>query len=168
LLDKVGLWECRKQKAEKLSRGQKQRLILIRSLLHSPKVLFLDEPTSGLDPSTTAKVHQLLLELRDKGMSIFLTTHDMAEATKLCHQVALLDQGKIVEFGTPAELSMKYYDERQYEVILDDATHVTFDDELAENKGLLKLLAEGRVRTIHSTEPNLEHVFLQVAGRELS
>ncbi len=75
----------------------KQRMLLARALINSPKVLFLDEPTSGLDPTTSNRIHELLLELKGKGTTIFLTTHDMAEATFLCDQLVLLNQGNLVE-----------------------------------------------------------------------
>lgn len=70
--------------------------------------MFLDEPTSGLDPSTALTIHNLLLELKHEGMAIFLTTHNMEEATKLCDHVALLNEGVIVEYGTPKELCIKH------------------------------------------------------------
>ncbi|OTN76851.1 hypothetical protein A5886_001930 [Enterococcus sp. 8G7_MSG3316] len=88
LLTKVRLIEQKKQLASKLSKGQRQRLVLARAVMHQPKLLFLDEPTSGLDPTTAAEVHKLLLSLKEQGMGIFLTTHNMEEATKLCDQVA--------------------------------------------------------------------------------
>lgn len=91
LLTTVGLIEQKKQLVSKLSKGQRQRLILARAVMHQPKLLFLDEPTSGLDPTTAAEIHKLLVSLKEAGMGIFLTTHNMEEATKLCDQVALLN-----------------------------------------------------------------------------
>ncbi|HEM5485204.1 TPA: ABC transporter ATP-binding protein, partial [Streptococcus suis] len=76
ILQKVGLLDSKKTIAEKLSTGMKQRMLLARALINSPKVLFLDEPTSGLDPTTSKRIHELLLELKGKGTTIFLTTHD--------------------------------------------------------------------------------------------
>ncbi|MDE6119861.1 MAG: ABC transporter ATP-binding protein, partial [Muribaculaceae bacterium] len=108
VLCQTGLYEHHKKLAGKLSRGQTQRLVLARSVLHKPRILFLDEPTSGLDPSTALEIHKMLLDLKKEGMSIFLTTHNMEEATKLCDNVALLCQGEIVEYGTPQELCLKY------------------------------------------------------------
>ena len=112
LLKKVGLFEHKMKLASQLSKGQKQRLILARAILHTPKILFLDEPTSGLDPSTALTIHNLLLELKHEGMAIFLTTHNMEEATKLCDHVALLNEGVIVEYGTPKELCIKHNQEK--------------------------------------------------------
>lgn len=83
LLKRIGLYEHRKKTAGKLSKGQTQRLVIARAVLHKPKVLFLDEPTSGLDPSTALEIHRMLLEMKEEGMAIFLTTHNMEEAAKL-------------------------------------------------------------------------------------
>lgn len=169
LLKRVGLYEQRKNKAGKLSKGQKQRLILVRALLHEPKVLFLDEPTSGLDPATTLEIHRLLEEMKAKGMAIFLTTHDMEEATRLCDQVALLNDGEIVEYGTPTELSLKYYDKKAYTITLDDNSQVTLDETIQDaHEMIFQWLQENRLVAIHSSEPSLEKVFLSVTGRELA
>lgn len=96
LLKRLKLYDDRFNKAEKLSTGMKQRMLLIRAILHSPKVIFLDEPTSGMDPTLSQIVHELLLEIKNSGTTIFLTTHNMDEATKLCDSIALLHEGKIV------------------------------------------------------------------------
>ena len=87
LLKRVGLYDHRKTLAEKLSTGMKQRMLLVRAIINKPKVLFLDEPTSGLDPSTSQTIHSLIEELKQQGTTIFLTTHDMHEATILCDTV---------------------------------------------------------------------------------
>ena len=88
LLKELELFEDKDKKAEKLSTGMKQRMLLIRSILHHPKILFLDEPTSGLDPALSNKVHDILLNLKNEGTPIFLTTHDMSEATKICDRIS--------------------------------------------------------------------------------
>jgi ABC-2 type transport system ATP-binding protein len=103
-LESVGLGEETKKQVAKLSKGMRQRLALARAILHSPKVLFLDEPTASLDPTTARSIHQLILRLRDQDTTIFLTTHNMEEAVDLCGNVALLHQGKIVEYGSPREI----------------------------------------------------------------
>ena len=107
-LKKVGLSDAAKKSVNSLSKGMRQRLALARAILHEPKVLFLDEPTSGLDPLTARGIHKLISELCDQGATVFLTTHNMEEAIKLCHQVALLHQGKIVEQGAPTEICQRY------------------------------------------------------------
>ena len=101
VLRQVGMSDYKKQPAGKLSKGQKQRLVLARAVLHKPRILFLDEPTSGLDPSTAIAIHKMLLDLRQEGMAVFLTTHNMEEAAKLCDHVALLNDGQFVGYGTP-------------------------------------------------------------------
>jgi len=103
-LKNVGLESAAKKAASTLSKGMRQRLALARAILHSPKILFLDEPTSALDPRTTEGMHELIQGLREKGATIFLTTHNMEEAVKLCDQVALLHKGQIVEHGDPLEI----------------------------------------------------------------
>jgi len=107
-LNSVGLKDSAKKSANALSKGMRQRLALARAILHSPKILFLDEPTSGLDPATARGIHTLIRGLSEKGATVFLTTHNMEEAVKLCDRVALLHNGKIVEQGVPAEICEKY------------------------------------------------------------
>ena len=107
-LKNVGLEPTARQAVSSLSKGMRQRLALARAILHSPKVLFLDEPTSALDPRTSEGMHELIQALRDKGATIFLTTHDMEEAVKLCDRVALLHRGKVVEQGAPLEICFRH------------------------------------------------------------
>ena len=107
-LEQVGLTEAKKTTVEKLSKGMRQRLVLARSLLHKPKILFLDEPTSALDPVTARGIYQLIRALRDAGSTIFLTTHNMEEATYLCDRVVMLNQGEIIEEGAPKEICERY------------------------------------------------------------
>lgn len=167
LLKRIGLYEHRKKPASKLSKGQTQRLILARAILHKPKVLFLDEPTSGLDPSTALEVHRMLMELKDEGMSIFLTTHNMEEATKLCDHVALLNEGVIVEYGSPEEICLKYNKVKKYRVQLTDGTRHLLEQSSQTAEKIASWMSSGQIETLHSCEPTLETVFLEVTGREL-
>lgn len=167
LLTQVGMLEHKKKLAGKLSKGQMQRLILARAILHEPKVLFLDEPTSGLDPSTALAIHSLLLDLKEQGMAIFLTTHNMEEATKLCDHVALLHEGEIVEYGSPKELCLKYNTNKRYRILLDDQKEYCIYQSASEIDQLKNWLKEDRVLSLHSCEPTLETVFLNVTGRGL-
>ncbi|QIK70487.1 ABC transporter ATP-binding protein [Erysipelothrix sp. HDW6C] len=167
LLSKVGLEGHKKHQAGKLSKGQKQRLVLARAILHKPRLLFLDEPTSGLDPATANQIQDMFLELKGEGMSIFLTTHNMEEATKLCDKIALLNDGVIVEHGTPEEICLRHNQEKTFKVRLknDDIVHL---NESKEHIAILNQhLSEGNVETIHSCEPTLEEVFIKVSGRSL-
>lgn len=165
-LKRVGLKDI-KTCAGKLSKGMKHRLILARALLHHPKILFLDEPTSGLDPATAGEIHDLLLELKNEGTTIFLTTHNMVEAHKLCDNVALLNEGGIVEYGIPDELCRKYNNQNSVTILGKDGQTVTllntpeFADRIAE------FFTRDNVASIHSSEPNLETVFMKLTGKEL-
>ena len=108
VLKTVGLGTSAKKTVSNLSRGMMQRLALARAILYDPKLLFLDEPTSALDPGTSKRICKLLQKLREQGATIFLTTHNMDEALKLCDRVALLYNGKIVEQGPPVEICSRY------------------------------------------------------------
>lgn len=167
LLDRVGLREQKKQPAGKLSKGQGQRLVLARAVLHKPKLLFLDEPTSGLDPSTALEIHKLLLELKQEGMGIFLTTHNMEEDTKLCDHVALLNDGHIVEFGTPQEICLRYNDNKRYRILLQNRKSLRLEHSKETSDQIAVWLSQDMIEAIHSCEPTLESVFLTVTGREL-
>jgi len=107
-LKSVGLESAAKKSVDELSKGMRQRLALARAILQEPKVMFLDEPTSALDPATAKGIHQLIKNLCDNGTTVFLTTHNMEEAVKLCNHVALLYKGKIVEQGVPVEICERH------------------------------------------------------------
>lgn len=166
ILNRVGLKDA-KAIAGKLSKGMKQRLILARALLHHPKILFLDEPTSGLDPSTAGEIHTLLLDLKKEGTTIFLTTHNMEEAHKLCDHVALLNEGNIVEYGIPDELCRKYNTANSISILGKDGQTATFLNTPEYADRIARFFAEDNVEAIHSSEPNLETVFMNLTGREL-
>jgi ABC-2 type transport system ATP-binding protein len=104
LLGMVGLLERKDQKVQAYSKGMKQRLILAMALIHEPKLLFLDEPTSGLDVQSTQMILALLRDLNRQGTTIFLTTHNMEEANRLCHRVGIIRAGKIVAIDAPEKL----------------------------------------------------------------
>lgn len=167
LLKRVGLAQDKKKLARRLSKGMRQRLVLARALLHSPKVLFLDEPTSGLDPATAQAIHKLLKEVQAEGTTIFLTTHNMEEATKLCDRVALLNDGKIVSLDTPRNTCLNFKRERKLEVGLKDKSQVVINQDPAGIAQLNEWLSQDLVETIHSNEPTLEEVFIAKTGREL-
>ena len=105
LLNKLGLWERRKEVVNEWSRGMKQKLAVARTLFHRPRLVFLDEPTAGLDPIAAASLREdLALLAETEGVTVFLTTHNMAEAEKLCHYIGVIRQGKLIACGTPLEL----------------------------------------------------------------
>lgn len=167
VLKKVELYDSKRTITSKLSKGMTQRLILARALINKPKLLFLDEPTSGLDPATSLKIHNLLFELKKSGTTIFLTTHNMEEATKMCDEVALLHLGKIVEFGTPKDICMRHNKYNVYNVITKDNKEITFKSNKVDSKKLAKLIEDEQILSIHSSEPTLETVFIELTGKEL-
>lgn len=103
-LDEVNLADKADSYVENLSGGQKQRFSIVTALVHNPKVFFLDEPTTGLDPQARRNLWKLIEEVRDRGISVILTTHYMDEAEVLCDRVAIMDQGKIIKLDTPKNL----------------------------------------------------------------
>ena len=105
LLKQFGLGERAKDKVDKYSGGMAQRLLIARALMHLPQVLFLDEPTTGLDPQARLFLWEMIETLNRHGLTVFLTTHDMEEAERLCRRVAIMDHGKILALDTPANLS---------------------------------------------------------------
>lgn len=161
ILKQVGLYDSKDTPAEKLSTGMRQRMLLARALINYPKVLFLDEPTSGLDPTTSKKIHKLLQELKERGTTIFLTTHDMNEATLLCDNLALLNKGDLIEQGSPGEIIQKYNTEKKVAVTYSDSTKkvVRFEDLQQEDYK--------KIMTIHSCEPTLEDIFIKLTGEKL-
>ena len=162
VLKQVDLYESKNLAAEKLSTGMKQRMFLARALINKPQVLFLDEPTSGLDPTTSTKIHELLLELKEAGTTIFLTTHDMNEATLLCDRLSLLNRGHLIEYGTPASIIQKYNHEKKVQLTFADETHTQITFEELGQTDLAQVVA------IHSCEPTLEEIFIQLTGEKLN
>lgn len=168
VLAQVGLAEHKGKPAGKLSKGQTQRLVLARAVLHKPRILFLDEPTSGLDPSTAVAIHKMLLELKEEGMAIFLTTHNMEEATKLCDRVALLHDGEIVEFGSPQEICLKFNRNKRYTVLLQGGEELVLEQNEENIRKIAQWMERDEILRIHSCEPTLETVFLEVTGKDLN
>lgn len=104
LLKKFELFEKRHFKAKKFSKGMKQRLLLCMALMSNPKILFLDEPVSGLDVQSARVIKQLIKDYNKRGMTIFLTTHDMNVANELCDRIAIINKGHIIRLDTPDNL----------------------------------------------------------------
>lgn len=167
VLKEVRLEGAEKKEASKLSKGMKERLRLARAFLHRPKVLFLDEPTSGLDPQTANEIHDMILKRKNDGCIIFLTTHNMHEAEKLCDRLVLLNDGHIVEEGAPQELCLRYDHQKRIQVVMKDGRtrDYSFDEKSGEEIG--NIIGSGNVLTIHSKEPTLETVFMELTGRRL-
>jgi fluoroquinolone transport system ATP-binding protein len=150
----------------------KVRLNVARSLIHKPIVLFLDEPTNGLDPVNARKIKDLVLELRSRGTTVFVTTHDMMVADELCDRVAFITAGNINVIDAPATLK-KRYGKRilrvEYLNKRQDVHHQEFPlDGLGGNDEFINLLkSAARLETIHTQETTLDNIFIEVTGQEL-
>ena len=165
VLEKVQLRDAARKTVQQLSKGMRQRLVLARAILHKPDLLFLDEPTSGLDPATMQEIHRLLRTLQSQGTTIILTTHNMQEATELSDTVILLNNGQIVEEGTPRDICLRYDRQRFYHVLLKTGRERSFSRH--EREALASYIKADLVQSIHSSEPNLETVFIEKTGRGL-
>ena len=163
----VGLSEAQKTPVMNLSKGMTNRLAFARAILRSPKILFLDEPTSGLDPTTVEAIHKMILEEKQKGTTIFLTTHNMHEAEKLCDNIALLNEGRIVEYGAPADICRRYYHQKRIQLHLKSGEDIVLSYDADSGKKIKEYLEMGELETIHSTEPYLETIFMELTGRGL-
>ena len=121
LLARLGLESKRNAWFMTLSGGQKQRLFIALALIHEPEVVFLDELTTGLDPQARRAIWDLITGIRDRGTTVFLTTHLMEEAERLCDRVAIIEHGRLIEVGTPDDLVQKHCPERTVVFTSDDA-----------------------------------------------
>lgn len=162
VLKEVDLLDAQKLVVSKLSKGMKQRVVFARTILHSPHILFLDEPTANLDPSTAQEVRDIIKTLNSHGTTVFLTTHNMEEADELCHRIAFLNHGHIIECGKPQELKLKY---SHHKIVL---TTETAEKTIPLDKDLLikELQDIDHIQMIHSIEPSLKEVFLSLTEGE--
>ena len=172
LLKRVGLAGREKDRVGNYSKGMKQRLMVARSLVSRPQILFLDEPTSGLDPASAEAIRGIILEERERGATIFLTTHDMMEADKLCDRVAFMNQGKIVALDTPHNLKQQYGKRALRAKVSTgsgklESREITMDTPETP-AAIQELFTQNKVVTIHSEEASLEDIFIKLTGRRLS
>lgn len=168
LLDMVGLKKDANKKVGDFSKGMKMRLNFVRSFLHDPEILFLDEPTSGLDPVNSKVVKDIIVDLKAKGKTIFITTHQMYDAEKLCDRVAFIVDGEIKAMDSPENLKIKHSN-RSVEVLFRNSVEKEkFQlDGLGQNKTFLDKLQSNEIETIHSKEASLDDIFIQVTGKTL-
>lgn len=189
LIEGFGLKDHQEKPFQVLSRGLKRRLTIAASLVHQPKILFLDEPTTGLDVMSARGLRKLILELKKKGLTIFLTTHYIPEAESLCDRVAIIVQGKIRTIDTPGNIKAQAKETEVLEIRVDRMTE-DLKKGLLSIEGIEKILVdENRVRfhthelnqiapltikvlkeqgakieTINTLSPTLEDAFVRITG----
>lgn len=172
LLKRVGLDGRGRDAVEKYSKGMKQRLMIARALVNRPRILFLDEPTEGLDPASAVAIRRIITEEQERGATVFLTTHDMMEADKLCHRVAFINQGTIAALDTPHNLKQQYGKRLlRAEVASNNGGLETREivlDEAGTADAVQQLFKQEKVITVHSEEATLEDIFIDITGRGLS
>ena len=170
LLQRVGLLAEKDVRVESFSKGMKMRLNFVRSIMHSPNLMFFDEPTSGLDPVNAHIIKEIILEQKKANKTIFLTTHNMTVAEQLCDRVAFIVEGKIVVIGSPKELMIEH-GKRTVEVEYQKNGSIqkqSFDlQNLGENNSFMDVLRTAEVKTMHSCEATLEDIFIKLTGRNL-
>lgn len=172
VLDRVGLDGRGKDRVETYSKGMKQRLMVGRALVNRPRILFLDEPTEGLDPVSSETIRNLILEERERGATVFLTTHDMLEADKLSDRVAFIDQGKIAALDTPHNLKQQYGKRAIKAEVAGQDGRLESREIILDNPGtpdaVKELFSQEQVITLHSEEASLEDIFIRITGRGLA
>jgi len=164
VLQLVGMNEHKKKKVRHFSKGMKQRIMIARALINDPEVLFLDEPTSGLDPHSARELRQLILNLKDQGKTIFLTTHNMEEADFLCDSLAFMHKGCIIAQDTPKHLKKKYGEDV---VRMETITGEIYESPMntKDSSDIFQRLSENKqIFTICSKEATLEEVFIKLTG----
>ena len=189
LLEQLGLAEKRNAWFMTLSGGQKQRLFIALALINDPEVVFLDELTTGLDPQARRAIWELVRGIRERGKTVFLTTHLMEEAERLCDRVAIIEHGRIIDMDSPQSLVNRHCPERSVVLATDDAlaaekfraipqvddvacngSQITIrgrgDDLVTE---VIHCLSENRIRVtdFRTILPNLEDVFLKLTGHSI-
>jgi fluoroquinolone transport system ATP-binding protein len=170
LLRLVGLEAAADRKLAEFSKGMRMRLNFVRAFQHDPKLLFLDEPTAGLDPVNARIVKDVIRDLRDRGKTIMLTTHNMNDVDELCDRVSFMVDGKFAALDVPDALKARFG--RRVVTVeygLDNDVHSEeFDlDGLGTNERFLDAIRNREIRTIHSQEATLDQVFNDVTGVRL-
>lgn len=170
LLESVGLLHDGDKLISQFSKGMKSRLNFIKAFVHNPQVLFLDEPTNGLDPNNAKIMKDIILDLKNKGKTIILTTHNMFDAQELCDRVAFIVDGKIKIIDSPHNLIMSRGAAMINYSYLDNDNEVRVNvklSETAQDELLIKMIRNNQLVSIHSSEPNLNDIFIEMTGKEL-
>ncbi len=170
LLELVGLGDKGNIKAGEYSKGMKHRLTFARSMINNPTLWFLDEPTTGLDPAIASEIKNIIKEKNKKGVTVFLTTHNMYIADELCDRVGFIVDGELLLIDSPKNLKLQYgekFVEVEYldgkEIRKESLSFVTKDD----IERLKEILDQYEIQTMHTKEATLEEIFIKVTGREL-
>ncbi len=192
LLKLLALEDSRKVLVKNLSGGQQQRLSVAMAMVNNPEIAFLDEPTTGLDPQARRSLWTVIEDMRSKGKTIFLTTHYMEEAERLCDRLVIIDHGKIIAQGTPHELISESFEERaiQFEmepppdklileslpgvtsVAIDNLEVVMYSNNITATMSAVLKYAEktdtsDNLKNLHVRHASLEDVFLKLTGRKI-
>jgi len=170
LIKLVGLGGKENIRAGEFSKGMKHRLTFARSMINNPDMWFLDEPTTGLDPAIAAGIKDIIKERNSKGVTIFLTTHNMFIADELCNRVGFIVDGVIKLIDSPKNLKLKYGKKLvEVEYVTDDGVKKeTFSTIIQKDKDTLnKVISENEIITMHTKEATLEEIFIKVTGRGL-
>lgn len=170
LIKLVGLDGNEHVKAGKYSKGMKHRLTFARSMINYPEMWFLDEPTTGLDPAIAATIKDIIRQERERGVTVFLTTHNMYIADELCDRVAFIVDGKIRLIDSPKALKLRYGEKFVDVEYIKDGELIkgnfsTVDE--ADKVGLVEVIKNYDIQTMHSKEATLEEIFIKVTGRGL-
>lgn len=170
LLQLVGLGDKANVRAGEFSKGMKHRLTFVRSMINNPKLWFLDEPTTGLDPAIASDIKDIIKAENKKGVTIFLTTHNMHIADELCDRVAFIVNGEIKLIDSPRNLKLQYGEKFVEVEYTKDGISIkeTFSTVLKEDKNRLQeVIAKYEIETMHTKEATLEEIFIKVTGRGL-
>lgn len=189
LLEELGLAEKRSARFMDLSGGQKQRLFIALALINDPEVVFLDELTTGLDPQARRRIWEMVVRIKERGKSVFLTTHLMEEAERLCDRLAVIEHGRLIELGSPRELVERHCPAQTVRFTVDGSgDREVFSRvgglssiEVAEGRfvltgtgsdfvsAVIQCVAEHQIRVtdFQTVTPTLEDVFLELTGRSI-
>lgn len=160
-LEMVGLKDDANKAVYKLSSGMRQRLLIARGILHSPRILFLDEPTRGLDPATAKDIQEIFLKIKDEGTTIFLTSHNMQEVEKICDSVGFLFNGELVECGKINAIKEKYEMNKRVSFIDDEGVKSEYDIK-KDKKELIDAIKSNNSFYINSETVSLEDIFIKL------
>jgi fluoroquinolone transport system ATP-binding protein len=170
LLEMVGLEDKATVKAGEFSKGMKHRLTFARSMINNPSIWFLDEPTTGLDPAIAATIKDIIWEEKNKGVTTFLTTHNMFIADELCDRVGFIVDGELILIDSPKNLKLQY-GAKFVDVEYIDGEEVKKESlstiEEKDKERIKELLDKYPIQMMHTKEATLEEIFIKVTGRGL-